>query len=212
MYNGANGYFKTALADRRFELQQKTSFFSINYGDWVIVGLDSAYNATHMFMDGALNDQYQPGFLAEQFKTAPKSLLLTHHNPMNFQGTSLDEGTLWNDVATALGGKHPTAWYWGHVHNGVVYNQNAPTGSILARCLGNAAIPIGNSWQLENQNNELGSKSPVEYYTNTPLGINWFRYKLLVQNGFAILELTPEGGMVETWYNQDGSVAWTKTS
>ncbi|MEK6153932.1 metallophosphoesterase [Flavobacteriaceae bacterium 3-367] len=202
MYDGAKGLYHTALASPIFEKQQGTTYFSIAYGDWVVLGLDSAYNATGMYMDGAINDPYQPGpdgFIARQAK-GKKVIVLTHHNPMDVQGRQTN--TLWTDVVThSLNGKHPEVWYWGHIHNAVVYSDSAPSGATKARCLGHGGIPFGHAQWLVNAPH-------VDYYANTPLEKPVPRNELRVKNGFAILEIK-DGELTETWYDQDGKVAWS---
>jgi Calcineurin-like phosphoesterase len=202
MYDVADGLLNTALTNPIFADQNNTTFFSINYGDWVIIGLDSAYNATSFYMDGVINDSFQSGpngFINTQAKNK-KTILLTHHNPIDVQGLCTND--LWQDVVVnSLGGAKPDVWYWGHVHNGVVYNDKAASDSTLARCLGHAAIPFGDASWLHNQ-------PTVDYYTHTPLNDGFKNNALRMKNGFAILEIS-NGQLTETWYDQDGVQCWT---
>ncbi|HXH60510.1 MAG TPA: hypothetical protein VNI20_04060, partial [Fimbriimonadaceae bacterium] len=193
-----NAYYSTVLTNSLFSAQKGTSYFAINYGDWVILGLDSAYNATSFYLDGRIDDAYQPGFV-NPLVQGKNTFLMTHHNPMDIVGATLN--TLWTDVVQGcFGGTQPDVWYWGHVHNGVVYNGSAPTGQTASRCLGNAAIPIGDGYWLD-------SASGVEYYTHTPLGDTDPNNALRVKNGFAIVEVS-SSGIQETFYDQDGNVGW----
>lgn len=204
MYGGANGYFNVALKSDLFKNQtgpdvsgNPTSYFSITYGNWVIVGLDTAYNATKEYMQGRITDAFQPAFL-HQFK-GKNVIILSHHNPIDTLGQVLN--SLWTDVTgpKALNGS-PAMWYWGHIHNGIVYNNTAVSKTTLARCLGNGAIPIGKAQWLEGQ-------STIDYFTQTPLGDTDPNNALRVKNGFAIL--TIENGVVsESWYDQDGNNSW----
>jgi len=207
MYDGANGLYATGLRSPIFEKQQGTTYFSITYGDWVIIGLDSAYKATSMYMDGVINDAHQSGpdgFIATQSKDK-KTILLTHHNPVDVQGKH--QNTLWNDVVSnSLDGRFPDVWYWGHIHNGVVYNTDAASGSTLGRCLGHSGIPFGNADWLQGTNN--GNINTIDYYAHTPLDNPSPNNRLRVKNGFAILEIK-DGELTETWYDQDGAHAWT---
>jgi Calcineurin-like phosphoesterase len=203
MYGGANGYFNVALASDIFKNQigpngsNPTSYFSITYGDCVIVGLDTAYNATGGYMQGRITDDFQPAFL-NQFE-GKNVIVLSHHNPIDTLGQELNP--LWEDVtgSQALNGP-PAMWYWGHIHNGIVYNNTAATQTTLARCLGNGAIPIGKAnWLLD--------LPTIDYFTQTPLGDSDPNNALRVKNGFAIL--TIENGVVsENWYDQDGNQSW----
>src|SRR6202012_2420746 len=79
--------------------------------------------------------------------TRNKTIVMTHHNAISADGSSLvtDKfgNNLWAQVTGAMGGA-PAAWYWGHVHNGIVYTtENATHSSTLCRCVGHGAIPFG---------------------------------------------------------------------
>lgn len=198
MYDGANGLYNVALSNDLFELQNCTTYFSLKYKQWKILGLDSAYNATKFYMDGAMDDPFQSGqdgFVSKEANTE-KLMLLTHHNPIDTVGAN--KNALWEDVVTnSLDGKSPDVWYWGHTHNGIVYNAKAASGETKARCLGHAAIPFGDaSW--------LKDEERVDYYTHTPLNDNYPNNSKRVKNGFAILEFDEAGTLSETWYDQDG--------
>ncbi|NNF34275.1 MAG: metallophosphoesterase [Saprospiraceae bacterium] len=207
MYGGGNGYFKVALTSPLFKPYHTrphgthpTSYFSIEFGEYVILGLDSAYNATNWYMHGRITDSHQPGFMNKYKNSGKKILLFTHHNPIDTLGDNINK--LWTDVTSrdALGGA-PHMWYWGHLHNGMVYNNNAASGSeTLARCLGNAAIPIGVGHWLNNKN--------IDFFTKTPLNDGTVNNSLRVKNGFALLTIS-QNGIIETWYDQSGDQCWT---
>jgi hypothetical protein len=205
MYSGANGYYDIALASPLFANQtapnssNPTSFFTINYGNCVILGLDSAYNATDKYMQGRITDASQPPIMAAA--AGKQTIVFTHHNPIDLLGQTTNP--LWTDVtgSGALNGK-PYMWYWGHIHNGIVYNNTAPSGATLSRCLGNAAIPYGNAPWLSNQ-------PAIDFYCNTPLGDTDPCNALRVKNAFAIITIQNNGTVTETWYDQDGNVSWT---
>ena len=64
MYSGARGYFQKALKNPLFQIQQNTSYFSIEFENWIILGLDSAYYDTSpLYQEGALIDENQRGFI-----------------------------------------------------------------------------------------------------------------------------------------------------
>jgi len=208
MYDGGQSYFNIALTSgliSKYQTGKKnkkpSSYFSIEYGDYLIVGLDSAYNATGMYMDGRITDSGQLNFINAAAKTGKKLILMTHHNPMETYGNATNK--LWEDVVInqdALNNVPPFMWYWGHIHNGIVYSDKAVTGNVLARCLGNGAVPIGTAPWLQNNNN-------VSYFTNSPLNDGTTNNKLRVKNGFAILTFD-SSGVTETWYDQSGTQCW----
>lgn len=203
MYSGAYGLFNPTLSNSIFNAQAQSTFFQINYGNWIILGLDSAYNSTEVYMDGAITDAAQLSLLQSLqgwSAQGKKLLILTHHNPVIEPGG--ETNSLWTDVTGPNGlNATPDMWYWGHIHNGIVYANSAVTGSTACRCLGHAAIPYGNATWFENNTN-------IDFYTNkTPNPSTGNPVQAM--NGFAILTLYPDGGISETWYYQDGSTAWT---
>ena len=131
MYDGANGLMGTTLKDPRFTHQNGSTCFSFSVGNWIFVGLDSAYfDESPLYMDGALfnskgHGKEQISYLKNQLVTGKKLMLLTHHNGIKVSKNNPTINTnLWNQVLGALGNKLPDAWYWGHVHNGIVYDQD----------------------------------------------------------------------------------------
>jgi len=203
MYDGANGYFKVALDQKNtpFSAQQNASFFALEFGSWLIIGLDSAYYspAHNLFMDGSLNGQdgAQTKWCQQLIADNPdkKIIVMSHHTGISADGTqSKGEKKFWDEVIHALNGAIPDYWYWGHIHLGVVYSDDLPLakGANL-RCVGHGSIPFGEPWGLENQ-------SGIEYYPKTPLGDG-----LRVRNGFAVVELNSNGSLSEKFYEvEDG--------
>lgn len=203
MYYGGHGLFKVALdpaVSPLFKAQGGATFFSIVFGNWLIIGLDSAYNAPQatMYLDGAVTDPDQKKLLHQAGVSGKKIMILTHHNPLNEIGDQ--QNSLWTDVVSALG-KKPDYWYFGHVHNGIVYSEMSAAGTVKCRCQGNAAIPIGHAAWFDN-------KPAISFYTNSPLGDTDPRNALRIKNGFALLEFTANS-VLENWYYQDGSLAWS---
>ncbi|WP_109314130.1 metallophosphoesterase family protein [Pseudovibrio ascidiaceicola] len=207
MYDGANGYFNIALsaANTPFNEQQKASFFALKFGDWMMLGLDSAYysSASTLFMDGTLGgskSSVQKDWLQQVVggRKGKDVILLTHHNAISFDG--LKQEPLWNEVLTDLGGT-PDYWYWGHVHLGVVYGDQLPAAKgpdgrfAKVRCSGNAAIPNGAPSGLDGKPN-------IDYYSHTSLKNKEPR----VRNGFAVITLSLDGQIKERFYEvSDGS-------
>ena len=211
MYDGANGYFKDALSNPMFAAQKGASYFALTYRDWVILGLDSAYDATWpdntmtpFYMQGRLTDSDQINFIQGLDLTDKKVIVMTHHTGMATPGmSSSGEGKyqLWDDVNAALGGNDPDYWYWGHVHNGIVYTADAVAGSkTKARCVGHGAIPFGSAYGLKG--------APVSYFANTPYKqVNpnpTPQQQARVLNGFALLTLNG-GTVIEEFYEQGKS-------
>ena len=195
MYSGATGYFD-ALGDARFKAQQGTSYFALTYAGWTIVGLDSAYYDTSaMFMDGSITkgdpNQTQPKWVKGLGLTPSKTIVMTHHNGLSFDGTS--ETGIWAEINQALGGD-PAAWYWGHVHDGIAYKSPTVTGrNTIARCVGHGAFPYAKAWGMD-----APSPNWYEYYAHTPNPAEPPR----VYNGFMMMTINSAGQITEEWYEQ----------
>lgn len=205
MYSGATGYFD-ALGDKRFQAQQNTSYFALKYAGWTIVGLDSAYYDTSlMFMDGSIEkgdpNQTQPNWVKALGLDSNKTIVMTHHNGLSYDGTS--ETGLWAEINQALGGD-PAAWYWGHVHDGIAYKSPTITGrNTIARCVGHGAFPYANAWGMNAAN-----PTQYEYYAHTPNPAEPPR----VFNGFMMMTISASGQITEEWYEQQSSTPmFTKT-
>ena len=114
----------------------------------------------------------------------------------------------------------PALWYWGHLHNGIVYDNmfDAKTRRRFVtkgRCCGHAAIPFGNGWGLEDgHGNNLGN---ILYHarsadtalpgTTGPDPVN-----PRVRNGYALVTLRADGGFTESFYEVDTpQPVWTTT-
>ena len=171
MYSGANGLFYDALGASNnpkgsgtpFSAQNGFSCFALEFGGWTLLGLDSAFmgHVKYAFMKGSIGapDGPQATWIQELNLDPKKTILFTHHNGFADDCTSVLP--LWDEINKALKGD-PYAWYWGHVHNGIVYDSpiSVPVeeGKPLmlltdtyARCLGHAALPYGIASSLENK-------------------------------------------------------------
>lgn len=191
MYSGAHGYFAELKA--RFPVQQGTSYFALYNDDWLIVGLDSAYASDEMnlYMDGALNEaqiQWMQGLPKRK-----KLMVLSHHQ--GFDIGAKTQTPLYQPVCQALG-RVPDYWYWGHLHNGIVY---AEQGGLRARCAGHGAIPYGVTSELDGNARVLFSEGQ---------NAGDAAYPERVLNGYARLRLSGET-IVEEFIGEDGSLRWS---
>jgi hypothetical protein len=219
MYSGAQGYFGKGLKADAFALQKNTSYFAIQSDKWVLIGLDTAYyDQSPLFMNGALTDNDQINFIKGLNTANKKVIVMTHHNPTNIEGTGLQSGkfqlTLWPDLLAALG-RAPDFWYWGHVHNAIVYSdQSFPAqNGTKARCVGHGAIPFGVAYGLQNPDGT--NKPSVEYFAHELLSSVYentdAQQSNRVLNGFAMLTLGPDS-ISEEFLDQTGAVRWSKTT
>jgi len=215
MYSGAQGFFGKGLKAEPFAQQQNTSYFAIQSDKWIIIALDTAYyDMSDLFMNGALTDDNQINFIKSLNTSGKTVIVMTHHNPTNIDGTGTIGLPLWNQVISALG-KPPEFWYWGHVHNAMVYSDNSfPTqNGVKARCAGHAAIPFGLAYGL--QNSDGSNKPSVEYYAHELLSSVYentdAQQANRVLNGFAMLTLGPDS-ISEEFIDQTGAVRWSSTT
>jgi len=193
MYSGAHGYFAELKA--RFPVQNGTSYFALYNDDWLIVGLDSAYasDAMNLYMDGALNEaqiQWMQGLPKRK-----KLMVLSHHQGFDISGQNKTK--LYQLVCDALG-RVPDYWYWGHLHNGIVY---AEQGGLKARCAGHGAIPYGVTSELDGNERVLFSEGQNAMDDE---------YPERVLNGYARLRLSGEN-IIEEFIGEDGSVRWSSS-
>jgi hypothetical protein len=197
MYGGAHGYY-SVLSDPLFSGQKGCSYFTLEFVDWVVVGIDSAYfDPSALYMNGGLGDrnenpQYQ--FLEQIKATGKKVIILSHHNGLDTDGEGPSK-YLWNDVTKVL---TPDYWYWGHTHLGIFYNAEAYSGDIKTRCIGHSSMPFAIPPGMEKNDKN------VDWYSTTPLVSDGISQALSysrprAKNGFAILTLS-ENGITEEVY------------
>jgi hypothetical protein len=129
MYSGGYGYFDLALP--RF--QQAASYFAMQNANWVLVYLDTAYIDHDM-------DPKQVAWLEQVVAAAGARKLVLFSHQQLFSRLSGQGDHLKAQLATLLGQKRITAWYWGHEHQCVIYDRHTDYG-LLGRCLGNSGIP-----------------------------------------------------------------------
>ncbi|MGD0545446.1 MAG: metallophosphoesterase [Candidatus Acidiferrales bacterium] len=207
MYSGGGPYFNDAVGGPVFnKFQSPFSFFALENSKWIIVGLDSAYNADvlSLYMDGSLGDNVQFSFLQELAqrgeKEEKKLIILTHHNGLPENGGQPSEPLkLFTEVMRAFRGVSPPAyWYWGHLHAGIAYRPLKDLKGMLCRCVGHAAIP----WGLAS---DLQASPEVEWFEKR--NAKDPEIPLRVYNGFVLLQLDGTN-LTETYYDETGHVAW----
>lgn len=194
MYPLGKGYFDTALADPRFALQDGKSHFALENGQWIVVGLDSAFAADKedLYLIGAINAE-QEAFLREVGGKGKPVIVLSHHNPADLDGGG--RNALWQQVAEPLQG-NLRYWYWGHIHGGAVYRER---DGVACRLVGHGVIPWGNARTLRE------SDQVAWYEHATPEPASGVR----VQNGFVLVTL--DGSELrEEFYGEDGRPHWPK--
>lgn len=203
MYSKARGYFNDALKSKPFLTQKRASHFLLHNGDWQIFGLDTAWAAKpYLYMEGVLTED-QTSFLAAHVDPNKKIILLSHHTGLSTDGTRVRD-KIWGQIETALKGRQPDYWYWGHIHNGIVYNGVGRTpearNQTRCRCVGHGAVPFGYAWGLEKYK---GDGKPIAYFSHEKRGSS-----NELKNGFATLELSGTA-ITEKFFTEDGECVWS---
>jgi Calcineurin-like phosphoesterase len=129
MYTGGEGYFRAILP----AFQQPASYFALQNDDWLLVGLDSAYEDHDLAGD-------QVGWLERIIQRSGdrKLVLFSHHQPYSLfdnQGPKMVA-----KLGGMLGQKKIFAWYWGHEHRCVLYDAH-PAWGLYGRCIGHGGYP-----------------------------------------------------------------------
>lgn len=131
MYSGGKGYFDGILQDARFK--QPASHFAFVNNDWLLIGLDTAYADHDLYGD-------QAGWVQRlAARHADKAIMLfSHHQPFSaFEGQGLK---LQQKLMPLLAAGRIAAWYWGHEHACVRYDQH-PAWKMHGRCIGHGGFP-----------------------------------------------------------------------
>jgi hypothetical protein len=144
MYAGGEGYFGVTLKQTAFARHQKASYFCIATPGWQIIGLDSAYEASDfLYQKGRLSDAqlaWLGAQLAEGARRGQRSIVLSHHNPIEVGGGT-DKAFL--EQMLRAGDPHPfDFWYFAHEHVAARYAAYGPEGrQFLGRCVGHGGVP-----------------------------------------------------------------------
>ena len=208
MYTGGYGYFGMILK----EFKQKASYFALQNDHWLLAGLDTAYEEWEL-----VNEQV--AWLTNLIDNAGdrRVVLFSHHQL--FSWADKVQTKMQSQLAALLNNKKIFAWYWGHEHRCVIYDQH-PVWGIHGRCIGHSGYPYfrdtfkegtigdpapqGSSWRkVETKNMVPGAlilEGPNPYVPG-----HTDKYG---PNGYVTLELDGEH-LKEIVQMPDGSVAYT---
>lgn len=142
MFSGGHGLYGFLKRDARFAGQKGCSYFALENREWLIFGLDSAYESEGFKGDagGLANPQLE--YIMKQIRRAPekKVMLLSHHQP--FSAWENESPLMVRALEPVLKReRHPvTAWFWGHEHRWAVYE---PAMNIQYPALaGHGGVPV----------------------------------------------------------------------
>jgi hypothetical protein len=134
MYSGGDAYFDDSLPF----FGQEASYFAFANDHWLLVGLDTAY------VDHDVDESqvaWLQGILRHPDAARKKVVFFSHQqlfSRLESQGHKLAEEA---KLGAILREGRVHAWYWGHEHRCVIYEQHRDYGWLLARCIGHGGMP-----------------------------------------------------------------------
>jgi hypothetical protein len=135
-------------------------------------------------------------------------IMLTHHQGfgVNTVTGEITMQPLYNDLTHIMTDVRDWWWYWGHVHNVVVYEQVALANqsSMTPRCVGHGAIPY------------LPARPDLNKMTKGNFRVQWAESDLARQNGdpkrapngFVLITLNG-ADLHEEYYDEFGRIRWS---
>ena len=207
MYSGGEGYFHLTLP----AFVQEASYFALQNDHWVLAALDTGYE-DHDLAGG------QEAWLTNVIAAAGarRVLLFSHHQP--FSALESQGKKLTARLASLLAARKVYAWYWGHEHRAVVYDEH-PIWRMHGRCLGHGGMPyktLSKYNAANSQYSQNGSKwvrvpgeggvpgSMILNDSNPFIGNDYG------PNGYMTLELDGPN-LTERFHNPDGTSVYERT-
>lgn len=137
MYAGGYGYFDETLP----KFGQTSSCVALQNDNWLVVGLDTGYRETIFNLWHGGIESNQVDWLDAMIAQAGgrKVVLMSHHQPFTLLDKSLDNNTV-GKLGKILTDKKIFAWYFGHEHRCVIYEQH-PLHGYYGRCVGHSGYP-----------------------------------------------------------------------
>lgn len=163
MYTGGHAYFNRTLA----MFNQSASYFALENDHWILAGLDTAYK------EKDLKGQ-QVEWLTNLVNNAQgrKVILFSHHQPFSpFDGGHPNVTT---KLGNLLGNHQIFAWYWGHEHRCVIYEEHA-AWKLHGRCVGHGGYAyfrddVGNAQVLDGAGHQGTVWKRLEAKNAAPAG------------------------------------------
>lgn len=211
MYTGGHGYMEVLLKDERFKNWQTSNYFALQNDNFLIVGLDTAYEEHSLT---TVEKSWLEGLVANA--GSKKVILFSHHQPYSaFEKDNAAGEHLLSLVSPLLAQRKIFAWYWGHEHRCIIYNLH-PNFGLYGRCLGHGGYP-----QFRASNPGVPSNCPPKstmvklaahggpssLFLDGPNPYIKGQEKDYSPNGYMTLGFT--GGKIhETVCDPDGAIVW----
>lgn len=205
MYSGGAAYFNILPL-----FGHPASYFNLGNQNWRLIALDTSYAERAGDVPasswGELVDPQKDWLNAQiahakTFNPPAKVILLTHHQLFSaFDGDALGRYLL-PVVKPLLDAGDIYAWFWGHEHRAIVYDQNA-TYKVRARCIGHGGFPYPPDSVTPPH---LGQFPILWRETRPEPGNAWYGMR-----GFAMMRFTGTEVKID-YIDQTGAVAWSET-
>jgi hypothetical protein len=140
MFTGGHGYFGCLDSDPRFAAQKGYSYFALENDNWLVVGLDTAWEAEGFKGDaGGLQEPQLEWLLRLRMYAPGKRLLLLSHHQL-FSLYENDSPLLQQRIGPLLSTGPVDAWFWGHEHRCAVYEPSHQVTYPVV--MGHAGVPV----------------------------------------------------------------------
>jgi Calcineurin-like phosphoesterase len=190
MYAGGHGYFKIGLADDRFAAHEGCSYFELANQNWSVLGLDTGWE------EGGLAGK-QAQWLEDRLADADgkrRTLILSHHQLFSVFGKP---AAGLRAKALPILERHPVdAWFWGHEHRCMTFEQNEGVG--YGVCLGHGGVPV---YQWNDETAPLNAPGRWEYRGRIEKTLGLEPWAIF---GFAVVDLE-EGAATVSYRNEFGT-------
>jgi hypothetical protein len=137
MYTGGHAYFELTLR----EFGQSSSCFAMQNDHWLLVGLDTGYTeSVFNRWHGGLSDEQVQWLRSTVDNAGPRKVIFfSHHQPFTYLDKKVDNNMV-EKLGDVLASKKIFAWYWGHEHRCILYDQH-PLWGFYGRCIGHSGYP-----------------------------------------------------------------------
>jgi hypothetical protein len=196
MFSGGTGYFSMLPM-----FGQSGSYFAMQNDHWLLVGLDTAYSDHELAGD-------QITWLTDLLRHSGerKVVLFSHHQP--FSLFSRPARRLLRQMSPFLEARRIFAWYWGHEHWCVIFEQHRQW-RMYGRCVGHSGFPEFREWPFAAPDSPTfvhrpgrGALTPSALLLDGPNNYIATHEKEYSPHGY--VTLTFDGDQVEEEYYEPG--------
>lgn len=184
LYCGGAPYLRF-LDENRHRIEQRGSYFAVEFDEHLLVGLDVNWNGRQRFKHPSSIQWLTDVLRQNERKT---KILLTGSAPFCYGSTKPTK--LYEDLRQWWGQGHFHAWFWGDDHYCALFERTPDTAPFVGSCMGHAGYPGG---VRDPDEKTFVPTTWVETEARFPA-----ESKLrpdLANNGWCELTMTPGGGI-----------------